>query len=81
MPLEPRGYIPDLRFRIIDHNDDSGQPLLRRRPRRRPGVGRTAPGYRGRAYMALETRLGDMPHSEALRTAELLSTEVIPHFT
>jgi len=31
-------------------------------------------------YMALETCFGDMTLQEALRSAELLATEVIPHF-
>jgi alkanesulfonate monooxygenase SsuD/methylene tetrahydromethanopterin reductase-like flavin-dependent oxidoreductase (luciferase family) len=32
-------------------------------------------------YMALETCFGDMTKDEALQTAELLATEVMPHFT
>ena len=32
-------------------------------------------------YMALETCFGDMTKDEALRSAELLATEVMPHFT
>jgi hypothetical protein len=32
-------------------------------------------------YMALETCFGDMTKSEALQSAELLATEVMPHFT
>jgi len=31
--------------------------------------------------MALETCFGDMTSGEALQTAELLATEVLPHFT
>jgi len=31
-------------------------------------------------YLALETCFGDMAKDEALRSAELLATEVIPHF-
>ena len=31
-------------------------------------------------YMALETCFGDMTYGEALQTAELLATEVLPHF-
>jgi hypothetical protein len=31
-------------------------------------------------YMALETCFGDMTKAEALRSAELLATEVMPHF-
>jgi hypothetical protein len=31
-------------------------------------------------YMALETCLGDMTIAEALQSAELLATEVMPHF-
>jgi alkanesulfonate monooxygenase SsuD/methylene tetrahydromethanopterin reductase-like flavin-dependent oxidoreductase (luciferase family) len=32
-------------------------------------------------YMALETCFGDMTKEEALQSAELLATEVMPHFT
>jgi len=32
-------------------------------------------------YLALETCFGDMTKQEALQTAELLATEVMPHFT
>jgi alkanesulfonate monooxygenase SsuD/methylene tetrahydromethanopterin reductase-like flavin-dependent oxidoreductase (luciferase family) len=34
----------------------------------------------GISYMALETCFGDMTKDEALQTAELLATEVMPHF-
>ena len=33
------------------------------------------------SYMALETCFGDMTFGEALQTAELLATEVMPHFS
>jgi alkanesulfonate monooxygenase SsuD/methylene tetrahydromethanopterin reductase-like flavin-dependent oxidoreductase (luciferase family) len=35
----------------------------------------------GISYMALETCFGDMTFDEALQTAELLATEVMPHFS
>jgi len=35
----------------------------------------------GVTYMGLETCFGDMTKDEALQTAELLATEVLPHFT
>jgi alkanesulfonate monooxygenase SsuD/methylene tetrahydromethanopterin reductase-like flavin-dependent oxidoreductase (luciferase family) len=35
----------------------------------------------GISYMALETCFGDMTFDEALQTAELLATEVLPHFS
>jgi alkanesulfonate monooxygenase SsuD/methylene tetrahydromethanopterin reductase-like flavin-dependent oxidoreductase (luciferase family) len=35
----------------------------------------------GITYMALETCFGDMTSGEALQTAELLATEVMPYFT
>ena len=35
----------------------------------------------GISYMALETCFGDMTHDEALQSAELLATQVMPHFT
>jgi alkanesulfonate monooxygenase SsuD/methylene tetrahydromethanopterin reductase-like flavin-dependent oxidoreductase (luciferase family) len=35
----------------------------------------------GISYMALETCFGDMTHDEALQSAALLATEVMPHFT
>ncbi|HTU76101.1 MAG TPA: LLM class flavin-dependent oxidoreductase [Trebonia sp.] len=34
----------------------------------------------GVSYMALETCFGDMTYDEALRTAQLLATEVVPYF-
>jgi hypothetical protein len=34
----------------------------------------------GISYMALETCFGDMAIAEALQSAELVATEVMPHF-
>ena len=62
-----------MRFGIIDHNDDTGRPHVRQVAERLELI---------EAYdrLGLETCFGDMTIQEALQSAELLATEVIPHF-
>jgi alkanesulfonate monooxygenase SsuD/methylene tetrahydromethanopterin reductase-like flavin-dependent oxidoreductase (luciferase family) len=46
----------------------------------RQGLTSDSVTFDGTYYMALETCFGDMTKEEALQSAELLATEVMPHF-
>ena len=55
-------------------------PPLRRRPGRRPRLGRRARGDGRHQLLSLEFAFGDMTFAETLRSAELFATEVMPAF-